>query len=258
MTEPKQSTLEEIIESERTLMLTAEQRYGKYYIHARGCSVFLSRCITSFEHDRLMFARFFSLMKKHHMLALLSFCRLHRVQGMMNLRQVLEAGVAAAFALVQPDVKHFADIDDQGILDPSQDLARKRYTWLDQHYPDKSATIKKKKDLINEQSAHANVVNSEAIFKINAAGDATHQPFFDIEDEYRVKGDLLLMSGIALELADLLYGVNMDLKVIEFVSDFTAYVRHAAKENETLLAEMKSTDRFKRAIEKYGDPSART
>src|SRR6516164_11309174 len=43
----------------------------------------------------MMFARFFSLLKKHHMLALLSALRLHKVQTMINLRQVLEAGINA-------------------------------------------------------------------------------------------------------------------------------------------------------------------
>ena len=98
--ELKQSTLEEIVESERSLVLGAEARYGKYYLNARACSIFLSRSIVSVElshHDT--FGRFFSQLKKHHMLALLSTVRLHKVQSMMNLRQVLEASAAAAFAI---------------------------------------------------------------------------------------------------------------------------------------------------------------
>ena len=91
----KQSTIEEIIESERDLVLTADQRYGDFSRHARECSIFLSRCIISVDRDRMMFARFFSLLKKHHMLALLSALRLHKVQTMINLRQVLEAGINA-------------------------------------------------------------------------------------------------------------------------------------------------------------------
>jgi hypothetical protein len=87
-----QSTLEEIVESERLMLLGARQRYGNYYDHARECSIFLSRSVAAVDHDRMMFSRFFSLMKKHHMLALLSILRLHKVQAMMNLRQVLEAG----------------------------------------------------------------------------------------------------------------------------------------------------------------------
>src|SRR6266852_9339724 len=116
------------------MLLTAEERYGKYYKNARVCSIFLSRCITEVDHDRMMFARFFALMKKHHMLALLSILRLHKVQAMMNLRQVLEAGAAAAFAIGNPEQHHFAETDEQGLLDPSQALTKKRYQWLDQNY----------------------------------------------------------------------------------------------------------------------------
>jgi hypothetical protein len=65
----------------------------------------------------MMFARFFSLLKKHHMLALLSALRLHKVQTMINLRQVLEAGAAAAFAIANPETEHFATTDGQGFID---------------------------------------------------------------------------------------------------------------------------------------------
>ncbi len=129
-----QSTLEEIIESERLMLLAAKERYGAYYGHARECSIFLSRSVTAVDRDRMMFSRFFSLMKKHHMLALLSILRLHKVQAVMNLRQVLEAGAAAAFAIANPELHHFADTDKQGLLDPSQALTKKRYQWLDQNY----------------------------------------------------------------------------------------------------------------------------
>lgn len=60
---------------------------------------------------------------------------------MMNLRQVLEAGACAAFAIANPDHEHFVDTDEHGILDPSQKLARKRYAWLKQHYPAGSDAI---------------------------------------------------------------------------------------------------------------------
>jgi hypothetical protein len=58
-------------------------------------------------------------MKKHHMLAMFSTLRLHRVQAMMNLRQVLEAGASATFAIANPEQHHFVDTDQHGILDPS-------------------------------------------------------------------------------------------------------------------------------------------
>jgi len=112
-------TLDEIIESERKMPLLAKTRYGEFYNNAVACSILLSNCIAKIDRSRMMFLRFLALTKKHHMLALLSTVRLHRVQAMMNLRQVLEAGAAAAFAIANPEGHHFADVDEQGILDPS-------------------------------------------------------------------------------------------------------------------------------------------
>jgi hypothetical protein len=50
-----------------------------------------------------------------------------KVQSMMNLRQVLHAGAAAGFAIANPELEHFADVDTQGLLDLSQALTKKRY-----------------------------------------------------------------------------------------------------------------------------------
>jgi hypothetical protein len=247
-----QSTLEEIVESERLLLLTADERYGRYYAHARECSIFLSRSVVAVDHDRMMFGRFFSLMKKHHFLTLLSILRLHRVQAMMNLRQVLEAGAAAAFAIANPEFRHFADTDEQGLLDPSQALTKKRYQWLGQNYGQKSDWIKAKKDQINLATAHANIVTSESTFKVTEAGDTINAPFFDFEDQYMVKTDLWQTGSIALTLVDFFYGVNRDRNVMEFCRGFPYHVRRLSQDNEVLINELKSTDRFKKAMEKFG------
>jgi hypothetical protein len=92
-----QSTLEEIVESERSMFLDGESRYGQHFKHARATTIYLSLCVVSVDHDRSdTFGRLFSLMKKQHTLAFLSALRLHKVQAMLNLRQVLEAGAGAA------------------------------------------------------------------------------------------------------------------------------------------------------------------
>jgi hypothetical protein len=251
-----QSTLEEIVESEHLMVRTASDRYGSYYDHARECSIFLSRSVASVDHDRMMFARFFSLMKKHHLLALLSIVRLHKVQAMMNLRQVLEAGSAAAFAIANPELHHFADTDEQGLLDPSQELTKKRYQWLEQNYRDKSDWIKEKKEQINLSTAHANIVSSESTFRIADAGGVINAPFFDIEDDYIVKVDLWQTGSIALTLVDFFYGVNQGRNVIEFCVGFPDHVHRLAKDNDALINELKSTERFKRAQQKFGSAGA--
>jgi hypothetical protein len=101
-----QSTIEEIIESERLMLLRAKDRYGRYYTHARGVSVFLSLCISAIDQDRMMFGRFH-----------------------------------ARITIANPEQEHFADVEDQGILDASQELTKKRYVWLHKNFEQKSQWI---------------------------------------------------------------------------------------------------------------------
>ncbi len=201
-----------------------------------------------------MFGRFFTLLKKHHMLALLSTLRLHKVQSMMNLRQVLEAGAAAAYAIANPELEHFAETDAGGILDPTPELTRKRYQWLATHFKIGSDAIKAKKELINNIAAHANVVSTDQTFRVSESCDRIDAPFFDVEDEYFVRGDLWLISSIAIDVLDLLYGVNKDRNVIEFIPEFQANFAGMARGNGALHSEMTSTDRYKRAMEKMQKP----
>ena len=237
------------------MLVGAKERYGKYYTHTRGVSVFLSLCVTAVDPDRMMFGRFHSQMKKHHMLALFSTLRLHKVQAMMNLRQVLEAGASAAFAIANPEQHHFVDTDQRGILDPSQELTKKRYAWLHKNYEKQSQWIKDTKERINSSAAHANIISADSVFRIADTGDQISAPFFDIEDEYFVTADLWLIASVAITLMDLFYGVvNQGRNVLEFRTGFANSIGQMAEESNALLAELKATDRFKRGIEKFGLP----
>jgi hypothetical protein len=85
---------------------------------------------------------------------------------------------------------------------------------------------------------------------VSEAGDAANAPFFDIEDEYYVTTDLWLIASVSIELMDLAYGVNTGQNVVEFIPQFGAHLHRIARDNDILLAEMKSTVRYKRAMEK--------
>ena len=208
------------------MFLDGESRYGRYFKHARAATMYLSLCVVSVDHDRSdTFGRLFSLMKKHHTLAFLSALRLHKVQAMLNLRQVLEAGAGAAYAIANPDVRGFADIDAFGIMDPSKKLS-KQYKWLNENYPDTSKWIEDTKGQINDQTAHANIISADATFRVGQTTDVVDLPFFDAEDEDFVQADLWLIGIVAITLMDLFYGVTKDVaratgrSVLEFRPDF--------------------------------------
>lgn len=245
-----QSSLEEIIDSERQMLLDAPARYGKYYHHARNATIYLSLCVETIEHDRAdMFGRLHALMKKHHTLAFFSALRLHKVQAMMNLRQVLEAGAAAAFAIAHPEQAHFVYTDEHGILDPSPKLTNKRYRWLNDSYPKQSKWIKDTKDQLNSQVSHANVIIGDNTFSMSDDGTTAATPFFDKEDDFFVIADLWLISRVAIILMDFLFGVARDVgkagrQVVEFRSDFQRTVPGLCAESNALLAECMASDRY--------------
>lgn len=248
----KQSTFGEIIESEREMFLTATDRYGDFFINASEFNVLLNEFVKSVDPDRFIFAMFLSQIRKHATLALLSAVRLHHVQTSMNLRQVLEAGACAAYVIANTGREDFADLDENGFLDPSQKLTNKRYKWLDDNYPAGSTAIRNMKGTINTSSAHANIVYAHNNFRFDSDTGKFDTPFFDIEDEHWVKTDLWSIANIIMGLVDLFYGVNKDLNVIKFNDDFVPRLKALENENIRLKNLMMETDRYKKAMEASG------
>jgi hypothetical protein len=244
----KQKSIGDVIESERLLVLEAPERYGAFYTNALDASVFQSTFIKSLDPDRFVFGRYYSWVKKHHLLALFSTVRLHQVQSTMNLRQVLEAGSLAAFAIANPDPSHFVTEDKNGLLNSSQKLIGNAYKWLDQNYPQGSKSLKEMKDNINASTAHANLVYTGANFEV--ADKAVSSPLFDFEDDYAVKADLWRIGNIAISLLDLFYGVNQSVGSIKFVDDFQQRLGSLVERSNALRAEMMATDRYKAAAAK--------
>jgi hypothetical protein len=242
-----QSTIGQIIDSEREMVLTAPQRYGKYYETALEGSMLITKFLEAIDPDRSVFASFLSLLKKHHTLALFSAIRLHKVQAMMNLRLTLEAGACAAFAIANPDRAHFVDADQYGILDPVP--AGKRYRWLDQNYSASSTTINEIKKQINTSTTHANLIATHNTFRPDYEAGLFVAPFFDMEDEHYVKIDLFMVGDVALILLLFFYEVNEGRNVIKFVYDFWPQIQTLRQNVEALRAEILATERVKHAME---------
>lgn len=245
----KQSNFGEIIESEREMVLAGADRYGDYFINAYEFNVLLQTFIKSVDPDRFIFAMFLAQIRKHQALALFSSLRLHHIQAMMDLRQVLEAGSCAAFAIANPERGGFADLAENGILDASQELTRKRYKWLEENFSKGSEAIKNMKGGINESTAHSNIIYAHNNFHFDG-GEKFGTPFFDIEDDYLVKTDLWQIGNIAMGLMDLFYGVNSELNVIKFIKDFVPQLKKLEADNHKLKAEMMATERYKKAHER--------
>lgn len=243
--EPKQDTIGDIVESEKSMFLNASDKYGEFFINAAEISHLLNKFIKSVDLDHYIFALFLSQIKKHHMLALMSAVRLHKNQMGMNLRQVIEAGSWAAFAIANTGIENFCETDSSGSLSVPKKLKSKKYKWLDDNFAEGSKTLKNMKKNIDDSMAHSNIIYGHKTFKENLKENKFEIPFFDYEDDFHVKTDLWQIANIGYGLMDLFYGINKKYGGIVFADDFLTRIRELINMNEQLKLEMVSSDKFK-------------
>ena len=86
-------------------------------------------------------------------------------------------------------------------------------------------------------------------------------PFFDIEEEYFVKIDLWPLGNVAITLMDFFFGIAGNVvqagrTVMDFRPDLQRTIQGMAAENNDILAEMKASERYQRAMQKIAQRSA--
>lgn len=244
MIEFKEDTIGDILDSEREMILHGADLYGEYFINASEFSYLLNDFVKSVDFDRYLFAVFLSHLRKCNKLALFSAVRRHHVQMALDLRQVLEAGASAAYAIAIPNIDHFVEKDQDGILLWPKRLTKKRNIWLEKNFPAENKSIKGLKDMINDSCGHANVVYGFKTFKFDDDMKNFGTPFFDIFDETHIKSDLWLVANIAMGLMDLFYGINRSLNVIKFSDDYASRFKILEKQNLKLKNEMLKNPNF--------------
>lgn len=251
-----QGNLGEINDSEHRMVHDAINRYGEYYVLATNVSVFLSLFMKSISKDRHHFAAFFAHLKKHHLLAIFSTVRLHKIQASMNLRQVLEVGALAAFAIANTEDHHFVEHDSTGMVKFPQKLRGKIYDWLNKEFPAGSATIKTVKDALNDYDTHASLLAASQIFDVKP--EEFSAPFFDYEDPHFVKTDLWRLADVGIGLLDLFYGVWKKHGGFVPTDDFLPQINELSRRKEALKAEMMNTERYKNAMRLDAERKAQT
>jgi len=248
MSNLKQSNLTEIVKTEQELLEKAPSQYGEFFAHAIESYKLLQSFVRTIKDEGWLFVAFFAHIKKHSLLALLSTVRLHHVQAVMNLRQVLESGANAAYALGNPNSDDFARVTKEGIINLPKNLKNIRYKWLNDNYPKGSNAIKTMKKALQIYS-HSNIVDVHRTFKYEE-NDGIAQlatTYFDFENDFQTKSNLWSIANIYMGLMDLFYGINLKAKVITFSPDLVERLQEIDRENKRLKKILMGTTNFKRA-----------
>jgi len=203
-------SLENFSAEEHQKLVDAEQKYGNAFINAYNTTILVSNLMMWPVIDCDLFIRFYSQMKKYHSLSVISTVRLHRVQAKMDLRYFLESTANAAFSLAHTDTENYFDFQNRRIRD-AQKASLTAYRWLESTYRAHSDFIKDLKATINEQTAHAHVVNSQHNFDFVPGQRAEIiTSYFDFDDDEVVMLDLWLAAKAGLHAAHLILQVQRD------------------------------------------------
>lgn len=236
-------TFAEIIDKEREMLLTAEEHYGEYYTNCFNFVTLMQGFVTEGKPKAWIFALFLSQSTKHLVLSFFSVLRRHRIQAMMDLRQVHEAGAKGAYSIAFPDESKFVQAADRGTIREPKRLPKECYGWLENNYQKQAASLKEMKQKINENYAHANAVMATQTYNMTKKG--FEFTFFDKEDTDLVRADLWIVGNTAMGIMDLFYGVNQDRNIITFSPDFVTRLKNYEAVGTKLKDELLSKERFK-------------
>lgn len=233
----------EISKTENEMVQNANSTNEEFFVHAKYAIDFCHSFIKTTNPNSLYFVIFLSSFQKHIILAFLSAIRFHHIQTNFDLRFASETSAWAAFAIgnndPEKDKEKFALVDEDGILNPNDDLKKKMYKWLDEKYPDGSISLKRYKGQTNALSSHANIVDAHRTFAGLKDFKFSTQ-FFDSSEDRHIKTDLWAVANLVMGALGLFYGVNKDFNIFEFSDDFLEKINILRKENDRLKTLMLS------------------
>ena len=241
-------TLSEIIEGEHNKTLNALNKYGENFAHNLRIFQLLESFFSEFKAPQDIFLRFYYTVRNFYLLTLFSTIRQHHAQSSLNLRQLIESGTDAAYSIAFPDVEKFAKTDEFGVMDSTDKLKSKRYTWLSKNYPTTSNAILKIKKPV-QFSSHSNLIDTNRGYKFISSkeGAQIQVSYFDFKDDYMEKSALWQLANTTLAIMGLWYEVSRNYKSIEVVSNFAEKHSELMQENQKIKDEIMQTERFKKA-----------
>lgn len=170
-----------LLNNEYIFAKDAEKQYGEFFIHTREVVGLFVQYVESLHPDATTFIRFFSQVRKHAALTLLSFIRRHSLQGFGDWRQMTEAGVFAVYALHETNESAFYFRDSEGMAHMKENIKDKAHKFLEENFPNENAFFKGAKKKINEYYLHADIVST--VTNADWSPEGMTVDFFDSENE---------------------------------------------------------------------------
>lgn len=211
--------LEAISWSEHELIIDARERYDDFLLFSEEAIKLLMKSFVSVHPNCDVFLVFLSQIQKALTLSLLSTVRKHDVQSSLMLRIALESSVYAGYALTETNVLDFINIDENGFAHENKSVKKKALKWIEDNYSHFSISIKNYKSMINDSSAHSNIISAFNNFSIGK-DDSVITSLFDNDRTEMIKERLWWIGNIALCILDFLRIVIKDHPMVKLYDNF--------------------------------------
>lgn len=229
--------------TENKLVINAQRQYGHIFDNARNLVSLIWNFPKEVKREGWIFISFLSQVQKFLTLSLLSTIRMHDVQTNMMLRQVLESGVLACYALYNTKLESFGYINNStGLVHENTKATETAYKWLENNYKTYSDKIKYMKGKINELFAHSNMINTTNNFEFKDSEMTVL--FFDKPHDIITQQRLWWIANISFGLLDLFSKLINDFPLIKLGDDFTTEMQVLGAENERIKQELMNEPRF--------------
>lgn len=240
----------DLSKQENLLVEKAPSELGPEFVLAHDLVFFTDEFFVSVNHEALpypalMFLTFHAQFHNALVLCLLSSVRKHNVQFHMMLRQALENGVLACYALFETNKDAFYKVNKYDIIEIDKNIKVKAYNWLEKNYKDRSDMIKHMKEYINELFAHAGSPDPSN-FHFDRSSSEFYTKFFDSDDILFAKIRLHLVGKTALVFLDLFAKIIKTIPIVSLVDDFSQKIDSFINESIQIENEIKSSHRIAR------------
>lgn len=236
-------SLSDVSLAEHKFVVSAEQKFPDEFVILNDLlNILRENFIVQVDVKSHIFLSFFSQVLKFFILSALSAARQHRTQSSMCVRQLLEAGCKAAYAIHFPDADIFVSKNEDGALDEIQNSTKVCYDWLDLNYPELSRSIKDTKDSINDLYAHSNLITSQENFE--AQGNKYNLLVFDRFGDDFVSANLWLVSTVALKILFLIFRSAQAVETVKLCPSFEKNYKQIAMKIESVRQKLKNNQSF--------------
>ncbi|GGI98456.1 hypothetical protein [Paenibacillus hunanensis] len=236
--------LEELSDLENRLVIEGNEAAKDFFDTVKSIIEYYNIAIKdkNFDEETEMFNLFFFQVRNSLMLAFLSVLRLHTIQSHLMLRYALESAVLAGYAIHHSDRSVFLSINELGHAIEHKNLKKISKKWIERHFPEYSETIKRHKEIINQYSAHANIISTYT--NMDLSESYVSYKFFDNHSYEIIKSYIWEIGMLSITILEFIHKASQEKDIITFQETIEMDLENFKIESNSLREQLLNSEVF--------------